>query len=116
MSRLHRGSRLSKDKDGIDVFVSRPTWVEAAFEPGLRGFMARLADLGLSPRSLGSTDYATRAPLDEVIELLKQCRGAVILGYPQIQVAAGTIKGRVLPGPILLSTEWNHIEAGLAHA
>ena len=109
-------SQASRDDQVIDVFLSRPTWVDPAFEPGLRGFLARLADLGLNPRSLGSTDYPTRAPLDEVIELLRQCRGAVILGYPQIQVAAGTIKGRVLPGPILLSTEWNHIEAGLAYA
>lgn len=114
--RTRHRSGSSKDDPIIDVFVSRPTWVGPVFEPGLRGALARLADLGFNPRTLGATDYATRAPLDEVIELMKQCRGAVILGYPQIEVAAGSVRGKTLLSPIFLSTEWNHIEAGLAHA
>ncbi len=100
----------------IDVFVSRPTWVAPEFEPGLKGFLARLRDLEMQPRTIGATDYPTRAPLDEVIRLLEQCKGAVILGYPQIIVSQGTIKAESVNDPVFLATEWNHIEAGLAYA
>jgi hypothetical protein len=99
----------------IDVFVSRPTWIPAEFREGLDGFLGMLKALDLSPRTLGATDYPTRAPLDEVITLLDQCGGAVILGYPQILVHDGIIKGSPVQD-VPLATEWNHIEAGLAYA
>jgi hypothetical protein len=38
------------------------------------------------------------------------------LGIPQIEVEAGAVKGEPLKEIMLLSTEWNHIEAGLAYA
>lgn len=99
----------------LDVFVSRPTWVADEFSSGLQLFLARLEDLGLRPRTIGVTDYPVKGPLDEVVELLKKCRGAVILGYPQIHVASGAVKDKTVEN-IFLPTEWNHIEAGIAHA
>lgn len=100
----------------IDVFVSRPNWVAPQFEPGLKGFLARLTDLEMQARTIGSTDIPTSAPLNAVIRLLEQCKGAVILGYPQITVSQGTVKDKPVVEPVSLATEWNHIEAGLAHA
>jgi hypothetical protein len=100
----------------IDVFVSRPTWVAPSFRHGLEGFLGLLSSLGLNPRTIGATDYPTKAPLDEVIRLMDRCAGAVILGYPQIIAVAGTIKDQVLSAPLVLPTEWNHIEAALAYA
>ena len=100
----------------MNVFVSRPTWVPQEYKSGLDTFLSRLKDLSLNPRTLGSTDYPTKSPLDEVIRLMKECSGAVILGYPQIEVTAGTIKDKSIESIILLPTEWNHIEAGLAYA
>lgn len=47
---------------------------------------------------------------------MRSCDGAVILGYPQIQVVEGTIKGQPVETEIVLGTEWNHLEAGLAYA
>lgn len=99
-----------------DVFVSRPTWVAPSFVPGLEGFLGFLSSIGLQPRTLGTTDFASRAPLDEVIRLMERCAGAVILGYPQIIATAGTFKDSPLSAALVLPTEWNHIEAGLAHA
>lgn len=99
----------------IDVFVSRPTWIPEEFREGLEGFLGLLKALELEPRTLGATDYPTKAPLDEVISLLDQCGGAVILGYPQIVVREGIVKGKTVQNE-LLATEWNHIEAGLAYA
>jgi hypothetical protein len=100
----------------MDIFISRPNWVEEPFRKGLEIFLTRLSDLGFKPRTLGATDYSTKAPLDGVIEIISQCKGAVILGYPQISINSGSIKGKALEEPILLSTEWNHIEAGLAYS
>lgn len=100
----------------IHVFVSRPTWVPPAFQAGLEGFLRVLTTLGLQPRTLGSTDYPSKAPLDEVIGLMSKCRGAIILGYPQVVATAGSIKDKAITAELLLPTEWNHIEAGLAYA
>lgn len=100
----------------LHVFVSRPTWVPDEFRQGLDHFLDLLDKMALKPRTLGSTDYPTRCPLDEVIHLMDECRGAVILGYPQIIVSSGTLKNAQLSADLPLPTEWNHIEAGLAYA
>lgn len=100
----------------IDVFVSRPTWVAPEFERGLAGFLGLLEDMDLKPRTLGATDYPNKAPLDEVIRLMDRCAGVVILGYPQIVATAGTVRNQGISGQLVLPTEWNHIEAGLAYA
>jgi len=100
----------------IDVFVSRPTWVAPEFERGLAGFLGLLRSVGLEPRTLGTTDYPAKAPLDEVIRLMDCCAGAVILGYPQVLVTSGTVKGQPVWPDLSLATEWNHIEAALGYA
>ena len=100
----------------VQIFVSRPTWVSSEFEEGLNIFLMNLANLGLTPRTLGSTDYPNKAPLDEVLEIMDQCQGAIILGYPQLQIDSGLIKGSKVTGSIILPTEWNHIEASLAYS
>lgn len=76
--------------------------------------MSHLKRKELTPRTLGATDYPTESPLDEVIALMKECRGAIIWGYPQIIVKSGFIKDQELVTPFSLETEWNHIEAALA--
>ena len=100
----------------MDIFVSRPTWVQEEFEEGLNTFTTLIDNLGLVPRTLGVTDYPSKSPLDEVIEIMSSCKGVVILGYPQIEIATGTLKGDPLESAMVLATEWNHLEAGLAYA
>lgn len=100
----------------LNIFVSRPTVVGSSFERGLEGFLEILDKMELAPRTLGGTDQPTTSPLDEVIRLLDACAGAVILGYPQLRVDKGVLKGAPLSEPLVLPTEWNHIEAGLAYA
>ena len=99
-----------------NVFVSRPTWVDTKFQKGLDGFLRVLTGLELQPRTIGTTDYPSKAPLDEVIKLMELCSGAIILGYPQIIATAGYIKDKPISTDVVLPTEWNHIEAGLAYA
>jgi hypothetical protein len=100
----------------IDVFVSRPTRTAQDFTIGLQGFLTYLESHGFRPRTFGTTDYPLASPLDEVIRLMKRCRGAIILGYPQIEIRSGAVKGREIDALTFLPTEWNQIEAGLAYA
>ena len=104
------------DDSGINVFLSRPTWLPPEFARGHDGFMDLLGTLGLIPRTVGTTDFGTLSPMDQVISLMNQCRGAIILGYPQITVSSGTCKDTPVKDAMSLPTEWNHIEAALAHA
>lgn len=66
--------------------------------------------------SLTITDRPSLTPLDEVIQLMDQCVGAVVLGFPQIRVYSGMLKSEEIKSPFSLGTEWNHIEAALAYA
>lgn len=100
----------------MDIFVSRPTWIAPEFEPGLTTFLTQLDNLGFTPRTLGFSDYPSKAPLDEVIEIMRSCRGAIVLGYPQLEIHSGVLKGNDISSPIVLGTEWNHLEAGIAYA
>ena len=38
------------------------------------------------------------------------------MGYPQLFVSTGDLKGTPIQQPICIATEWNHLEAGLAYA
>jgi hypothetical protein len=98
----------------VNVFVSRPNWVAPEFKAGLDIFLNLLKSVDLQPRTVGSTDPPTKTPLDEVLLLMKECQGAIILGYPQISVERGQCKGADCSG-LSLPTEWNHIEAALAY-
>ena len=97
----------------INIFISRPTFVTEEFREGLNGFLAFLGTHEFKPRTIGATDYPTDSPLVEVIRLMDECEGAIILGYPQIYVIKGNIKGTE-KNDFPLPTEWNHIEATLA--
>lgn len=100
----------------VDVFVSRPNALAEEFVRGFEGFKGLLEDQGFNLRTVGASDYPVDAPLDAVIRMLEECKGAVILGYPQIFVTAGFVKEEEVGGELLLPTEWNHIEAALAYA
>lgn len=84
---------LSVRMDFLNVFVSRPNYLKDSFKKGLDNFNTRIEDLGLKGRTIGVTDQPTKAPLDEVLNLLDECRGSVVLGYPQIEFSNGSIKG-----------------------
>ena len=99
-----------------NIFLSRPTWMYPTCKDGFDNFLTLLKSNELNPRSIGTTDFANENPLDDVINLLYQCEGAIILGYPQIEAKTGKVKDRDITNPLRLSTEWNHIEAGLARA
>ena len=47
---------------------------------------------------------------------MEKCRGAIILGIPQIFVCTGSLKSSAIDSPFDLATEWNHLEAALAYS
>ena len=99
-----------------NIFLSRPNWIAPDYEGGLTNFINLLGSHDLTPRTVGKTDYPSKSPMDGVIDLLYECEGAIILGYPQIQIESGYLKNNAIKPSLVLPTEWNHIEAGLACA
>ncbi len=101
----------------IDVFLSRPTKLPKALEADYQEFHTYVeTDHGLRLRRLGSTDHSDEAPLRAIIELMGQCKGAIILGYPQIEIYHHIRRNvDVSRDPTLLfPTSWNQIEGSLA--
>jgi hypothetical protein len=102
--------------DVKDIFLSRPSWINPRFQEGIDNFYNLLKSNDLNPRTIGQSDYPNESPLDEVIKLMEKCYGTIILGIPQIEITNGKIRGEDTRSTIELGTEWNHIEAALAHS
>ena len=100
-----------------DIFISRPTVIGDAYEKPYRAFERFFKSEGFSPRRLGKGDYSMKAPLVAVIELMEQCKGAIILGYPYHEVFYSMTKGGEVIDKhgIFLPTPWNQIEGTLAY-
>lgn len=100
-----------------NIFISRPTVIGAKYEKSYMAFDKYLKSKKIKPKRLGETDYSNKAPLKAVIDLMKQCKGAIILGYPHHEVTFSLKKGRenVNKHNILLPTPWNQIEGSLAY-
>ncbi len=101
----------------FNIFVSRPTTIEPAFENAYTEFERLLMTISVRPRRLGGHDYSRQAPLKAVFRIIDECCGAIILGYPQFtmrhEVRRSTKTqndwGYVFPTP------WNQIEGALAY-
>ena len=100
-----------------DIFISRPTVLGNGYEKPYKAFERFFKSEGFSPRRLGKSDYSLKAPLVAVMELMEQCKGAIILGYPHHEVLYSLTKGGEVINEhgILLPTPWNHIEGTLAY-
>ncbi len=100
----------------MNIFISRPNWFEEKYKVGFDKFNSFLLNNNIIPRTLGISDYPNQSPLDEVIRIMKECKGIIVLGYPQINIKEGSIKGDKINSTLNLATEWNHIEAALAYS
>lgn len=102
----------------FDVFVSRPTKLPTTFEHAFKEFQAHVEnDHGLRLRRLGDSDYSPDAPLQAIIEIMDECQGAIILGYPQVEIFHHIRRNvNVTQEPTLLfPTPWNQIEGSIAY-
>ena len=100
----------------ISVFLSRPTSIAKQFEASYVTFQAYLSRKGFRIHRLGADKYTMDSPLKGVMDLMKTCRAAIILGYPQYEVRATLSKAATLKQEIsaVFPTPWNQIEATLA--
>ena len=56
----------------MNVFVSRPNWVPDEYKKGLKNFLSFLKKIELEPRTLGVSDFPTKSPLDEVLDIFDE--------------------------------------------
>ncbi|OIQ97470.1 hypothetical protein GALL_204800 [mine drainage metagenome] len=98
-----------------NIFLSRPNWIHPDYEEGLKNFLNLIKSHDLNPRTIGTTDFPSKSPMDGVIDLMNQCEGAIILGYPQINISIGHLKEKEVSS-LYLATEWNHIETAIAYS
>lgn len=100
----------------IGIFLSRSTKIAKKFETPCVAFQKYLERNGFKARRLGANDYTLHSPLKGVMDLIKTCQGAIILGYPQYEVKATITKGAKRQGQIsgVFPTPWNQIEGTLA--
>ena len=104
----------------VNIFVSRPTVIGNEYEALYSGFDANLRARGFVPRRLGGGggDFSKKPPLKAVIDLVTECRGAIILGYPQIEFSHEARRSDVVESKLryVFPTPWNHIEGALAYS
>lgn len=98
-----------------NIFLSRPNWISQEYQQGLDNLITILKAHDLNPRTLGITDFANVTPMEEIIDILNECEGALILGFKQFETKSRVIKNKVIPEPIYYPTEWNHIEGAIAY-
>lgn len=102
----------------IPVFVSCPTVLTEGQEAFRQIVIEELERFDLEERRVGASDYPTELTLREVLVLAKHCAGAIILGFEQLHVEAGTWKRKTektkpVDKPMIFPTPWNHLEAGV---
>ena len=101
----------------IDVFISRPTKISAKYESSYSEFEIFLKEKGIKSRRLGGSDYSRKAPLIAVMEIIEDCKGAIIIGFPQFEFRNSSKKADDIlnESSMLFPTPWNQIEAVLAY-
>jgi len=67
----------------IDIFVSRPNNLDENQEKTMERIEQILMERGMQARTLGKTDFPNVSPMKAVDELMRECSGALILGFPQ---------------------------------
>lgn len=100
-----------------NIFISRPSTLPKNFARAYDGFDSFLAAEGFSGRRLGSTDYSLDAPLQAIIRIIDDCRGMIVLGYPQIEIYQHVRRSdSIQQDPSFrFATPWNQIEAALGY-
>lgn len=98
----------------IHAFLSRPLWVEDHVGKHLLRLEEKLPSLGFAVRTVGRNLTSLSCPFDEVVEAVRACDCAIILGLPYARVTAGKVHGEPIGSAFALASEWNQIEASIA--
>lgn len=100
-----------------NIFISRPTTISEKYESPYSEFETFLRDKGIKSRRLGGSDYSRKAPLIAVMDIIEDCKGAIIIGYPQFEFHNASKRADTVlsESSMLFPTPWNQIEAVLAY-
>jgi hypothetical protein len=98
----------------IRTFVSRPLWVKTHVANQLATLNIKLSEMGFEVKTIGANVTSFASPFEEVVEVLKTCQCAVILGLPLLRVKSGTLKDKEIENGFALPSEWNQIEAAIS--
>lgn len=100
------------------VFVSRPTTLTTAQERFCEALDRTFKANGLEAHTVGTQDFTSNLPLTKVLEVMKSCDGACILGLVQVKAAEVVLKpgtkARRTESRAVFATPWNQLEAGMA--
>ncbi len=101
---------------GHNIFVSRPSVIARKFERQYTVFEKYLKRRGCMPHRLGAGQFSLDAPLKAVMDLMRKCRGAIILGYPQYEIVSQINRAEKQEAGLGLKvpTPWNQIEGTIA--
>lgn len=73
----------------------------------------------MQPRTVGRTDYATKKPIEEIIKVMQNCSGTIIIAFKRMAFEEGVEfrnnKNEKLLKDICLPTVWNQIEAAMSY-
>lgn len=102
----------------MNIFLSRPTKVGAAYEAVYRQFEQFLSTHDFTLKRLGGGSFSKKAPLRAVIDLINGSAGAIILGYPQLEFSHEVRRSAEVQNKVstVIPTPWNQIEGALAYA
>ena len=107
----------------VSVFLSYPKPFLQEQEKFLHKIQSYFESRGISPRTLGVTDYDLQAPLRAIRSLMLECNGLVTIGFRRTLITEGIAKPNAnisnsSPSTIThtwLSTPWPHIETAMAY-
>ncbi|MBP2250466.1 hypothetical protein J2754_000775 [Halarchaeum solikamskense] len=98
-----------------NVFVSKPNGLNDRQERFWEAIEATVEARNMNIRSIGYSDYSFKTPLQKVREVMKECDGAIILGFQQKRVKDGENRAGEPLDEQYLPTPWNQLEAGMAY-
>jgi hypothetical protein len=111
------------DSAGISIFLSYPKPFTAAQKAFVKYVKRYLKDHGLTPRTLGVTDYDMDAPLTAIRRLMLECNGLITIAFRRTYIKTGTARLRTDVKELKedkfndrwLTTPWAHIEPAMAY-
>ena len=121
--RYPHGDRLkspsgASEAPAIRVFVSKPGCLSHRQQQHVAVLSEMLRAQGMISLSVERGDYAPFGVIGEVQRVMSDCAGAVIFGFPQLEVRDGTWRPDTSEEQhvrdMRLSTPWNHVETGMA--
>ncbi len=103
------------EKLTIKIFISHPTPYNKRQEKFLELISAYLAELGLEPTNLGINQWSNKNPMEPIKKMMKQCKGALIIGLERSHDYIGLFKNSEEYIHQYRSSPWIQIEAGMAY-